>query len=226
MADTPNQDRELGLPRERIGNRFLTAYDPKIALQIVERIAEGELLKDICARDNEHGFPAKSTFLKWAAREAELQRAYMAAKELSAYSFEEEAIETARASAKSPGTAQQVSAAQGLINQLRWSASRRDPKQYGDRANNQLTVPIHIHTSLDMGGGAGGGMGELPDIYTIEAVPIAEKPLIPEHKPEPKKQVLIPRLPMDADIQALKSEGKLPRSPFAKATKEADSEPV
>lgn len=168
MADTPKQDRNLGLPREQIGKRFVTAYDPRLAIAIVEQLAEGKLLKEICTEEN--GMPHKTTFMKWVSREPELAQAYMAARELSAMSMEEEAIDVSRNLLNNPGTAQRVSAANTLINQLRWSAARRDPKQFGDRASTQITVPIHITTSLDMGGG-GGSIAELPDIYTIDVTP-------------------------------------------------------
>lgn len=213
MADTPAQDRRLKLPREEIGGRFLTAYDPKIAVAIIEKLAEGQLLRDICTEEN--GMPHRTTFMKWVSREPELAQAYMAARELSAMSMEEEAIDVSRKLLVDPGTAQRVSAANTLINQLRWSASRRDPKQFGDRAQTQITVPIHITTSLDMGPG-GGSIAELPDIYTIDVTPEPAKGITQE-KPGhgnwgPRKKVLTPRNP-DYD-------------PFKKAMEETSGKPV
>lgn len=211
MADTPKQDRDLGLARTEINGRFLTKYDPRLAIQIIEQIAEGKLLAEICTREN--GMPHRNTFMKWVSREPELAQAYMAARELSAMTMEEEAIDVSRKLLADPGTAQRVSAANTLINQLRWSASRRDPKQFGDRAATQITVPIHITTSLDMGGG-GGSVAELPDIYTIDLTPEEPKGL-PEEPGRgragiPRKRVLTPRNP-DYD-------------PFKKAMKEIESD--
>lgn len=224
----------------------MTAYDPELALAIVERVAEGELLKDICTIEN--GMPAKNTFLKWVAREPTLQAAYQAARMLSAMSMEEEAIDTGRKIMKSPGTAQQVSAANTLIGQLRWSAGRRDPQQFGDRASTQVVVPIHISTSLNMGEGGASTLSEVPDIYTIEVTPDEPKPdqKLLEHRPGggnwgPKKEVLVPRVAPDADLEQLRKEGKVPshtqagrvkpqknKDPFEEAlTKvEADGKPV
>lgn len=251
MADTPKQDRDLGLPRERLPgpngkDRFVTAYDPGIALSIVERVADGELLKEICTLDN--GMPAKSTFLRWVARVPELQAAYQAARLLSAASMEEEAIETGRRIAKSPGTAQAVSAANTLIAQLRWSAGRRDPQQFGDRASTQVVVPIHISTSLNLGEGGASTLSEVPDIYTIEVEPTPAKPeqKLIEQKPGHgnwghRKTVLTPKVPMDTDLEELRKEGKLPshtqagiikhrKNPFkgalTKVEPETDGEPI
>ena len=200
MADCPVQDRKLGLPRTEIKGRFLTKYDPALALQVVEKIAEGELLKDICTLDNK--MPAKSTFMKWVAREPDLRKAYMAARELSALSMEEEALTTSRELALSPGTAQRVRAAEVMINQLRWSASRRDPKTYGDKAQGALIVPIQINTSLNLGEDGKQNDGEMPDIYTIDITPIPEpeeKSLI--QKSTTRKTVLTPRVAKDVYVK-------------------------
>ena len=210
----PKQDRLAGLPEASVDGRRLTAYDPGMALQIVERLAEGDLLKDICAPEGV--FCTKSTFLRWVARVPELQTAYAAAKEISALSMEEEALGLARTLRMAPGTAQNVRAAEVAINQLRWSAARRDPKVYGDRGAGQTVVPIHISTTLNMGEGS--TQAEIPDIYTIDlkAEASAPEPEGPKRFPEDggiikrgayghsKKVSLTPRVPMDTDIQAMK----------------------
>lgn len=202
----PIQDREIGLPREMLGTRYATAYEPYLALEIVERVAQGELLKDICHRHSK--MPHQQTFLKWAARVPELGQAYRAARELSAFAMEEEALQTARKTNKSPGTAQQIRAAELLINQLRWSASRRDPGSYGDKQQTQVTVPITIATSLDLGEGKQSAGADMPDIYTIDLKAIEVPPsqerldFLPEKgERKPWKRQLTPRMAMDGDIQ-------------------------
>jgi hypothetical protein len=223
MVDTPNQDRKLNLPRVQIGKRFVTAYDPHMALAIIERIAEGEMLSNLCKPGNENGFCARTSFNAWVAREPELRDAFFAAKILSAHAMEEEAIDKARVTAQNPGTTQHVRAAEVLISQLRWSAARRDPKTFGDRGTAQIVVPIHINTTLDLGDGATKGISEISDIYTIIGKGIVEVPLeqssledrrekiLPTPtrlKPGPKstKRQLTPRLPMGADVQAEKAK--------------------
>jgi hypothetical protein len=109
--------------------------------------------------------------MKWVATMPDLQKAYMAAKSLSAMSMEEEALNTARSQYREPGSQNKIRAATLLIDQLRWSATRRDPKQYSEKGSQNIVVPIHINTSLDMGAdmAATGGTSEYPDIYKLEA---------------------------------------------------------
>lgn len=209
MADTPAQDRHLKLPRVKVGERWVTKYDPDMALRIIEQIAEGKLLKQICTE--EKGMPHFTTFHKWVARVPELRKAYDAARQISALMFEEDAHSVARESYASPGTAQKMRAAELLINQLRWSATRRNPTQFSDKGDTNIVVPIHIQTSLDLGGMEQGATKEHPDIYTLELNPegvYAEQLAQGEEDtliktPEPKKQVLIPPSPPEGQMSGV-----------------------
>src|SRR6266404_846383 len=174
MADNPNRERKMGLPVVERGGRFFTKYDPNIALDIVERIADGELLVKITAKDALPLTITKQTFLRWVSSVPELQTAYSAALQLSAHAFEEKAIDKAEKTAAAPGSPQNVSAASLLISQYRWSAARRNPTRYSDKGNTQIVVPVNINTTLDMGSGKGKVDVEVPDIYTI-SVPASER---------------------------------------------------
>lgn len=176
MADTPKQDRALKLPRKRVGGRFLTAYSPELGLKICEQIAEGETLTAVCKKD---GMPHRTTFNRWLTSHPDLRAAYNAARQLSAYSFEEEAIDLARElKAKKALTSQQVRACEVLLNQLRWSAAKRNKPEFSEKASVKVTVPIQINTVLDMGAGeAGTGTADHPNIYEIEAgVEVEQEP--------------------------------------------------
>lgn len=175
-ADHPQQDRDAGLSRERIGGRFLTKYDPVVAFRICERIAEGELLTHI-TRDE--GMPHRNTFHRWVVNQPELARAFAAAKELSSYALEEEALEAARGIKNNPETSVKVQAYRTHMEQLRWSAARRNPRVFSERGSIQITVPIQINTPLDMGDGdKTAGAPDHPNIYLIEAT--VETPVDPE----------------------------------------------
>lgn len=204
LGDIPAQDRKLKVGREDVGGRFVSKYDPKMALEIVERIALGETLSKICSPGS--GFVHPSTFKRWAVNHPDLAKAYKAAREMSAESLEEEALDRARETAQKPGTPQHVSAQRLAIEQLRWSAERRDPAKYGNRGPVQIRVPIQINTTLDMGGPSG-GFQEKQDIYTLSArvsrnpddtaaqAPSTsdDKPLVQGAKPSTKRKVqLIP----------------------------------
>lgn len=168
MADNPARERRMNLPVVESGGRWFTKYNPQIALEIVERIADGDLLSRITAKDAIPLTVTRTTFLRWVATVPELATAYSAAMQLSAHAFEEKAIEKAEKVAALPGSPQNVSAASLLISQYRWSASRRNPTRYSDKGNTQIIVPVNINTTLDMGSGKQSVDVEVPDIYTIK----------------------------------------------------------
>lgn len=168
MADNPQRERDMKLPVVEVGGRFYTKYNPQIALDIVEKIADGELLSKITAKDAVPQTITKQTFLRWVATVPELQTAYAAAVQISAHAFEEKAIDKAEKVAAAPGTPQNVSAASLLISQYRWSAARRNPTKYSDKGNTQIVVPVNINTTLNMGDQRQSLDVEVPDIYTIK----------------------------------------------------------
>lgn len=182
MADTPQQDRKLGLPRERRpGGRLVTAYDPALALRIVERVAMGDLVADICRPGNKDGFPASTTFYRWLTEQPALREAYMTAVELSATAFEEEALYLLReyAMADEVPSAGRMKTVVEYVTQLRWSAERRNAKRYSQRASLNMIVPIQINTPLDLGQGggpSGPSVTAASDVYTIEAKHPTEPP--------------------------------------------------
>lgn len=157
----------MGLSRVEVGGRYFTKYDPNIALDIVEKIADGELLSKITGKDAVPLTVTKQTFLRWVSTVPELSKAYAAAVQISAHAFEEKAIDKAERTAASPGSPQNVSAASLLISQYRWSAARRNPTRYSDKGNTQIVVPININTTLDLGNGERTDAVEVPDIYTF-----------------------------------------------------------
>lgn len=168
MADNPQRERDMKLPVIEKGGRWYTKYDPGLALDIVERIADGELLSKITAKDAQPLTVTKQTFLRWVATVPELQTAYAAAVQISAHAFEEKAIDKAERTALAPGSPQNVSAASLLISQYRWSAARRNPTKYSDKGNTQIVVPVNINTSLNLGDRRQTIDVEVPDIYTIK----------------------------------------------------------
>lgn len=165
----PKQDRDLGLTAVEVAGSRFTKYDPNIALEIVQRIASGETLTKICAKTAQPKTIHRDTFLHWVATVPELKMAYHAALEMSAVSFEEEAIDEARAISQSPGSTQKIAARNTLISQLRWSAARRNPTKYSDKGQTNIVVPVQINTTLDLGKQSSALQVEEPDIYKIKA---------------------------------------------------------
>lgn len=177
LPDSPRAERHLGEEVLPDGRRVIR-YDPLLALRIVERIAEGETLRSISKGE---GMPSASTFNRWVLREPVLQKAYKVARELAAQSFEEEALDLGRAIKEDPSSAPKVRAYEVLMNQLRWSAEKRDPAQYGPRAQVNVKVPIQINTTLGLDPAQGTTtQGELERGYKVTAT--VER--APEEAPE------------------------------------------
>ena len=170
----------------------MTAYEPDLALQICEQIAEGETLLAVCKMD---GMPARQTFHRWVVNYPELSRAYSAARELSAYAMEDKALDLAEQIRLEPGSSQKVRAYDISMNQLRWSAIRRNPQAFSEKAALHITVPIQINTGLDLGDtAAAGGTPDHPNIYEIEAQ--VAKEIEPEDKLRYKDKMVIGDKPL------------------------------
>ena len=180
--DMAHKDR-----REQFGSRSITKYAPELALTICEKVAEGETLFDICKGI---GMPHRSSFARWVMLYKDVAVAYQAARELSAQSLEDEALGLARElSGPNNFTTVKVRAIDIALQQLRWSATRRDPSKYGQKAKETITVPIQIITTLDLGGDNRDSQG----IYTITAKviePTGKDVLTPPEDPE---RLIIPK---------------------------------
>lgn len=153
-VDSPAQDRAVSPVRQRIvdpvrGDRVVTAYNPAMALEMCERIADGETLREICKPGG--GFVSYYTFRRWVIEQPELAVAYREARTLSAIRFEEESIDMSREIRADPGNAQRVRAFDVAMNHMRWVAARRNPQLFSEKAAIKLTVPIQINTTLGLG---------------------------------------------------------------------------
>lgn len=175
----PRKEVRQGLPSVQMGGKKVPGYDANVCLQILERVAAGETLEAICSDPD---LPSRATFWRWCVAHPELNRAYNAARELSAQSFEDMALAMAK-TLREPNdfTGTKVRAFEVAMAQYRWSAARRDPGRYGQQNTPTLIVPIQINTTLDLGSLAAGGNStkEYPDIYEIEAKVDAPEGLMP-----------------------------------------------
>ena len=199
IPNQPRQDKDLGLNHGKLPDgREVTFFNEDLALRIVERLAAGDLLRDICA---DPGMPHWTTFHRWVVLSPPLARAYHAARELSAQAFEEEAIGMARTIKETQKDGTQVRAFEVAMNQLRWSAARRDPGRFGDKTNVSVRVPIQINTSLNLGEDTVTSTVEYPNIYTLEATVVeagnaavpqdpGETPLLTPNRARPKPKAL------------------------------------
>lgn len=169
--------KQLTRANERVSAK-LSTYDPNVALRICELIAEGQTLTDIVAMD---GIPSRPTIYRWLTAFPEFHDAYERARTLSAQSFEEEALLMARIlKDKNDFTGTKVQAYNIAMQQLRWSAARRDSNRYGQKQAMNVTVPIQINTSLNLGQDGRPAEGAKASVYTLEAEVIADTQDEPE----------------------------------------------
>lgn len=219
----PAQDLALGMKETISGSRAVIAYDPDRALEVCELIAQGYTLKKITEQKDDQGRPlfvSYSTFQRWVLNNPELRKAYLAARELSALAFEDEALRMAYELSHGQVTeAALVRAYDVAMNQLRWSASKRNPREYGERQSHNITVPIQINTSLDLGqGGVPKNVEE--NVYNVKAVvaqPVPElldpngRPVVetrPQGRPSGFRQRAREGLPTPGEMKERRAEKK------------------
>lgn len=154
--------RDLVATRSKPGGRRVSVYRPELVLAICERLAEGETMSEICATP---GMPAASTVRRWALDKKPVWEALSTARGLKADSLFDEALDMARALREEPGNSQNVRAYDVVMSHLRWAAAKLNPQQYSDRSLVNVTVPIQINTTLDLGTSlAGSGAGSVYDV--------------------------------------------------------------
>lgn len=142
--------------------------DKQLMFDIIERVAYGWTLKEL---ENDPKFPPVSVFLAWMVKNPEFNQLWHKAREISSYSLEDEALYLLREARKGGGALQSqnyLRALQMLVEQLRWSADKRNTGVFGSKNQASIVVPIQINTTLDLGNTtAGTGTAEFPNIYEI-----------------------------------------------------------
>ena len=189
------------VPRE--GPSALVPVDYQRVYDVCEAVAFGADLDECCQRP---GFPARETFIGWLMRDPQVALVYQRAREVSAYALEDEALALARQRVRAPKSSLDLRAAEVLIQQIRWAAAKRNPQVFSEKSAVNVTVPIQINTSLDLGRGAAEGTAEFPNIFElkaevareIETTADPETPVLESgefrkrKKPGPRKRVLEP----------------------------------
>lgn len=120
----------------------VTTYADEVALQICERLANGESLKAIC---EDEGMPARSTVFKWLAENKPFSDMYARAREEQADAIFDEIIEIAddgrndwmeRRGEEDAGwvtNGENIQRAKLRIDARKWMAGKLRPKKYGEK---------------------------------------------------------------------------------------------
>jgi len=164
------------MPQNVIDKKLRVTYTPEVALKICELVAAGETILDIGERDD---MPSRQTIHRWLSVYPKFFDAMERAKEVSAWSFEEEALGMARKLKDANDfTGTKVQAYNIAMQQLRWSASRRDKARYGQQATaGDTIVPIQINTTLNLGQEGQPAPSDIAQsVYTVEVEVQARNP--------------------------------------------------
>jgi len=134
------------------------------------------------------------------------------AREMSAFALEDDVLDRLRSALdNSEMTGHDVRKLDLYAQGARWSAGKRNPNVFSDKAAVNVVVPVHIQTSLDLGKeGASGSTAEFPNIYEVRAQIAVE---IEPDKPEaPAKGELPARRAARTKARELHSEQTAKRS--------------
>ncbi len=177
------------MPENSIERRLPVKYSPELALSICEHVAEGLSLVKVCELPD---MPTRQTVYKWLSVYPKFFDAYERAREISAQSLEDEAIDMARAlTMQNDFTGTKVQAYNIAMQQLRWSAAHRDRNRYGERPANTVVVPVQINTTLNLGQNGEPAKDNEKSIYTVDYT--VSVPTVPAPEEEP------PTLDLTAD---------------------------
>lgn len=155
------------MPSNVIDRKLPVKYSPELALRICELIAEGETVSKIAERDD---MPSRTAIYNWLTVYPKFFDAFERAMTISAMSLEERALTMAdelRSANDFTGT--KVQAYNYAMQQLRWSAARRDKNRYGQQSAESKSIPITIVTSLNLGQDGRPATDNEQSIYTLTA---------------------------------------------------------
>ncbi len=132
-ASTTSTTNTPDAPRTKMGRPSL--YSPELAEQICTLMIEGKLMTEIEALP---GMPSATTIRVWAATRDDFRSMYARAREASGDALAERALSVAMAAKNKD----QAAAARVQADNLRWLASKRAPKNYGDKTMVEMDANI------------------------------------------------------------------------------------
>lgn len=123
MIGTMNRTapREIGRPSK---------YSPKLAGEILQRLASGEMLMGILRRK---GMPGRSSVYRWMKEKPDFRDSYARAREIGAHSLVEEGLAILDAS-----TPERVHLDNSRANYRRWLAGKMNAR-YGSKPDVEFT---------------------------------------------------------------------------------------
>lgn len=120
-----------------------TLYSEALAAEICRRLADGELLCDVCRPAR---MPSRDTVRRWQSENGPFRDRYAAARDQQADALAEEAIHIAR-----NADADSVTVCRLQIDTIKWLIAKIAPRRYGDKAVPDATVNLSIGDAIEKG---------------------------------------------------------------------------
>lgn len=131
MATKPR--RRASAPAKKLPKRRrmrIVRYSPKIAREICERIAEGEVWSRIC---QEEGMPSYSALYGWCERHPEFADALTQARVMAADRYADRVLEVAEGATSATASSDRL-----RLGALQWRAATFAPHLYGRKAEDRV----------------------------------------------------------------------------------------
>lgn len=159
------------LPAVKAKTREWSLDDPmdhSAAYEMIEGIAFGRTMREL---EREPHLPPSNLFLVWVMKNPQLALAFNKAREISGFVLEDEILDLLRAGHANPDSALKAKHLQLLTEGLWKLASKRNPNVFGDKSTVNVTVPVSINTTLDLGKGGESVQRdqEITNIYQLRA---------------------------------------------------------
>ena len=120
-----------------------THYSEALAAEICRRLADGELLCDICRPAR---MPSRDTVRRWQSENGPFRDRYAAARDQQADALAEEAIHIAR-----NADVDSVAVCRLQIDTIKWLIAKIAPRRYGDKVLPDATVRVSIGDAIEKG---------------------------------------------------------------------------
>lgn len=120
-----------------------TLFCETLAAEICRRLADGELLCDICRPAR---MPSRDTVRRWQNEQVLFRDRYAIARDQQADALAEEAIRIAR-----NADADTVAVCRLQIDTIKWLIAKIAPRRYGDKLLPDATLKVSIGDAIEKG---------------------------------------------------------------------------
>ena len=136
---------------KRQRNGPMTTYTPEKGIDICQRIAAGQTLRQIA---NVKGMPYVDTIRNWVLAFSDFREMYSAARIQQSHALFDEVIDHSHGmidtAAREDGRIYKDRESAVAIRALQWAAGRLNPGTYGEHIPASVATSVSIHTTLDV----------------------------------------------------------------------------